>query len=350
MRLCFTLFVFLFTQLFLNLAHAAPNAGVNADQRKAQATAKTADRRKRKPVKVAKNAKPAASETAAAESSDVKSDKKQVPTATVKHGGKNAPVKTDAGISAKKAPVKPPAQNEEDKPLVKHDATRRDKKPAVKPDVKINDKKTPLKAVVKSEDKKPLAASETKALKTAEAKKTAAVTPPKKGYKKGYGRHRIKGQAKAALVVDNTPIKMSDSHKKRYQTAKTTAMNKILSQMGKPYRWGGMSPNTGFDCSGLIYYAYKDVVRIHMPRTANEMYHLRDAAPVKKDELERGDLVFFHITNRGAADHVGVYLGNGQFIQSPRTGRDIQVSYLKEDYWQDHYVGARRVVTPKTIR
>ena len=99
-------------------------------------------------------------------------------------------------------------------------------------------------------------------------------------------------------------------------------MAKLMGQMGKPYRWGGSSPRTGFDCSGLIYYAYKDVVKIKMPRTANEMYHLRDAAPIKKSELESGDLVFFRINNRGVADHVGVYLGNGKFIQSPRTGED----------------------------
>lgn len=127
-------------------------------------------------------------------------------------------------------------------------------------------------------------------------------------------------------------------------------MNKLMSQIGKPYHWGGSSPFTGFDCSGLVYYAYKDVVKIQIPRTANEMYHLRDAAPIKKSELESGDLVFFRINNRGAADHVGVYLGEGKFIQSPRTGSDIRISKLSEDYWQEHYVGARRVVTPQTIR
>ncbi|EEP96512.1 NlpC/P60 family protein [Yersinia aldovae ATCC 35236] len=148
----------------------------------------------------------------------------------------------------------------------------------------------------------------------------------------------------------NSKIKLSPAHKKRYQHAKQTAMSKLMKQVGKPYRWGGSSPNTGFDCSGLIYYAYKDVIRIKMPRTANEMYHLRDAAPVKRAELESGDLVFFNIANRGVADHVGVYLGNGKFIQSPRTGEEIRISMLDNDYWQDHYVGARRVVTPKTIR
>lgn len=66
-----------------------------------------------------------------------------------------------------------------------------------------------------------------------------------------------------------------------------------MDQIGKPYRWGGTSPRTGFDCSGTVYYAYKDLVKIHIPRTANEMYHLRDARPVDRGELQSGDLVFF---------------------------------------------------------
>ncbi len=75
------------------------------------------------------------------------------------------------------------------------------------------------------------------------------------------------------------------------------------------------------------------------------MYHLRDARPVNRSELESGDLVFFRTQGRGTADHVGVYVGNGKFIQSPRTGQDIQITSLSEDYWVRHYVGARRVVT-----
>lgn len=173
----------------------------------------------------------------------------------------------------------------------------------------------------------------------------------KKTKKAVYGRQRNKISSKASTeLFVNDKIKLSPIHKKRYQQAKQTAMNKLMKQVGKPYRWGGSSPNTGFDCSGLIYYAYKDVIRIKMPRTANEMYHLRDAAPVKLRELESGDLVFFNIANRGVADHVGVYLGNGKFIQSPRTGEEIRISMLDNDYWQNHYVGARRVMTPKNMR
>lgn len=126
-------------------------------------------------------------------------------------------------------------------------------------------------------------------------------------------------------------------------------MNKLMQQIGKPYRWGGSSPRTGFDCSGTVYYAYKDLVKIRIPRTANEMYHLRDAAPIERSELKTATGLF-RTQGRGTADHVGVYVGNGKFIQSPRTGQEIQITSLSEDYWQRHYVGARRVMTPKTLR
>ncbi|AGB78007.1 cell wall-associated hydrolase, invasion-associated protein [Enterobacteriaceae bacterium strain FGI 57] len=161
-----------------------------------------------------------------------------------------------------------------------------------------------------------------------------------------------KGHKKSCTTsaVESKPLTIAEAHKARVQKAQKTAMNKLMDQIGKPYRWGGTSPRTGFDCSGLVYYAYKDLVKFRIPRTANEMYHLRDARAIDRGELESGDLVFFRTRGRGTADHVGVYIGGGKFIQSPRTGRDIQITSLSEDYWDRHYVGARRVMTPKTIR
>jgi len=161
---------------------------------------------------------------------------------------------------------------------------------------------------------------------------------------------RKTGKKKCVTAKASKPTSIAEAHKMRVQKAQQTAMNKLMGQIGKPYRWGGSSPRTGFDCSGLIYYAYKDLVKFRIPRTANEMYHLRDASPVNVAELESGDLVFFRTRGRGTADHVGVYVGNGKFIQSPRSGRDIEITSLSEDYWQRHYVGARRVMTSKTIR
>lgn len=173
----------------------------------------------------------------------------------------------------------------------------------------------------------------------------------KKTTRKHYGRQRAdRSLATVGRKEAAGPLKLSNAHRIRYQKARETAVTKLMGQLGKPYLWGGSSPKTGFDCSGLVWYAYKDLVKFKIPRTANEMYHLRDAAPIKRDRLEKGDLVFFRINGRGTADHVGVYLGGDKFIQSPRTGKDIQVSALSNDYWQEHYVGARRVMTPKTVR
>lgn len=186
----------------------------------------------------------------------------------------------------------------------------------------------------------------------------STLTLAKKTPKRGHAARMDEEKSTAARVTRNRKedvdeprgLTLSAAHKLRSQRAKVTALNKLMSQIGKPYHWGGSSPYTGFDCSGLVYYAYKDIVKIPIPRTANEMFHLRDAAPIKKNELESGDLVFFRINHRGTADHVGVYVGNGRFIQSPRAGSDIKISKLNEDYWQEHYIGARRVVMPQTVR
>lgn len=243
------------------------------------------------------------------------------------------------------APVKA-SQHKVDKKIARDD-DRRKRRP-----VKTASKKARPTSVEKNKLKKkskPAVVNAASTKKSRAATKTASVKKSSlKKSKQRYGRQR--GDKNSTALAKRGPLEMSKAHRERYQKARETAMNKLMSQLGKPYLWGGTSPHTGFDCSGLVWYAYKDVVKFKIPRTANEMYHLRDAAPINREALEKGDLVFFRINNRGAADHVGVYLGNGRFIQSPRTGKDIQISQLRDDYWQRHYVGARRVMTPRTIR
>jgi len=287
MRLLITLVTLAFAQLFFNVAHASPHAPVNANQHKVDRnTARDDERRKRRPVK-----------TVAA--------KKVKEPQTKKAGASAATKKTGVALSQKQR-------------------------------LKKSQEKTAAAKLVKT-------------------------TRIGKMEKKRYGRDRLALKSKSRLkgaptLVERedslleSPLKLSKTHRARYQKARETAMSKLMGQLGKPYQWGGASPSTGFDCSGLVWYAYKDLVNFKIPRTANEMYHLRDAAPIKRDKLEKGDLVFFRINGRGTADHVGVYLGGGKFIQSPRTGKDIQVSALSEDYWQEHYIGARRMMTPKTVR
>lgn len=212
-----------------------------------------------------------------------------------------------------------------------------------------------------TERKKKTSDKTVKKKTTAQTKQTTS-SKTKSKTKTSRTHTRKSAQTAARLVSEKCTVrkghkstctkttKLAEVHKVRMQKAQKTAMNKLMGQIGKPYHWGGSSPRTGFDCSGLVYYAYKDLVKFRIPRTANEMYHLRDAAPVNRGELQNGDLVFFRTQGRGTADHVGVYVGNGKFIQSPRSGQDIQITSLSEDYWVRHYVGARRVMTPKTVR
>lgn len=123
-----------------------------------------------------------------------------------------------------------------------------------------------------------------------------------------------------------------------------TVIHRLESQLGKPYLWGGNSPTDGFDCSGLVFYAFNHVLERKLPRTANGMYRDNGLKSVRQSSLKKGDLVFFNINQRPGADHVGVYLGDGRFIEAPRTGLKIRISQLSDDFWQSHYLGARRVL------
>ncbi|MCC2626164.1 MAG: peptidoglycan endopeptidase [Burkholderiales bacterium] len=120
--------------------------------------------------------------------------------------------------------------------------------------------------------------------------------------------------------------------------------NMLLQSMnliGIPYKWGGNTPSSGLDCSGFIRYVFKKSLGITLPRTANEMAMLGKKIPF--DQLQPGDLVFFKTHSGRPITHVGMYLGNNQFIQAPRTGKDIQISALDE-YYRSKFVVAKRMV------
>lgn len=129
-----------------------------------------------------------------------------------------------------------------------------------------------------------------------------------------------------------------------------TIIQRLQQQLGKPYVWGGETPEEGFDCSGLVYYAYNSMLATKLPRTADAMYHFPQARNIADRDLQRGDLLFFRIHSSHKADHMGVYLGDGRFIESPRTGERIRISYLNEEYWQRHFLGGRRIIMNNTVR
>lgn len=108
---------------------------------------------------------------------------------------------------------------------------------------------------------------------------------------------------------------------------------------GAPYRYGGASPATGFDCSGFVSYVYGQF-DYPLPRTTQEQ--ARMLASIDRRDLMPGDLVFFNTDGR-AFSHVGIYIGNNEFIHAPssRTGR-VSIASLSNPYWRRHFNGARR--------
>ncbi len=119
-----------------------------------------------------------------------------------------------------------------------------------------------------------------------------------------------------------------------------TLLKRGLALLGTPYRWGGTSPESGFDCSGLVGYVFRTALGIELPRISRDM--ARDGEQVERTSLVPGDLVFFG--RRGKrVDHVGIYIGEGRFLHAPRTGRDVTVSELDTGYWSRKFVQARRV-------
>ena len=113
-----------------------------------------------------------------------------------------------------------------------------------------------------------------------------------------------------------------------------------MAFLGVPYRRGGNSADSGFDCSGFVKAIYEQSIGLVLPRSAAQQAAATQT--IDKSELRPGDLVFFN-TMRRAFSHVGIYVGNGKFIHSPKPGAEVRVEDMGLAYWTRRYDGARRV-------
>ncbi|KAA1005588.1 peptidoglycan endopeptidase [Paraburkholderia panacisoli] len=116
-----------------------------------------------------------------------------------------------------------------------------------------------------------------------------------------------------------------------------------MSLVGIPYRWGGNTPDSGFDCSGLVRYVVLRAASVNLPRTTADMSGRGET--IEPDEIAPGDLIFFNTTGR-AHSHVGIYVGKLRFVNAPSTGGTVRLDYLTNPYWAKRFDGIRRVAGP----
>lgn len=137
-------------------------------------------------------------------------------------------------------------------------------------------------------------------------------------------------------------VKLEGARQNMSQRASTLVVDAI-GFLGVPYKRGGTSAETGFDCSGFVRAMYQQSAGFLLPRRADQQAAATQV--VDKHEMQPGDLVFFN-TMRRTFSHVGIYIGEGQFIHSPKPGAQVRVEKLSVGYWTKRFDGARRVAVP----
>ena len=118
------------------------------------------------------------------------------------------------------------------------------------------------------------------------------------------------------------------------------ALLQALLSLGLDYRYGGKTPETGFDCSGLVAHVFREAYGIQLPHNARAQSEY--GKRVGLSELRAGDLVFYNTLNRPFS-HVGIYLGDGRFLHAPKTGAQVRVESISAGYWSKRFDGARRL-------
>ena len=145
----------------------------------------------------------------------------------------------------------------------------------------------------------------------------------------------------AALAGPHAPVRAEGAD----SPLATELVLRALSLLGVNYRFGGSSPDTGLDCSGLVRHVFREAVGVALPRRADEISKAGEV--IDRSQLRPGDLVFFN-TLRRAFSHVGIYIGDGRFVHAPSRGGGVRIEHMDEQYWSKRFNGARRMLEDGT--
>ncbi|HEU4665971.1 MAG TPA: C40 family peptidase [Dokdonella sp.] len=123
--------------------------------------------------------------------------------------------------------------------------------------------------------------------------------------------------------------------------AANAVLFRAIALVGTPYRWGGNTPDAGFDCSGLVGYVFRDAAGVSLPRSSSAMSEL-GRRKLAIDLLQPGDLVFFE--NGRDVGHVGIYVGERRFVHAPNSGGTVRLDSLDGAWWKEHFVYGKRIL------
>ena len=150
--------------------------------------------------------------------------------------------------------------------------------------------------------------------------------------------------AKSDEPTEQQLRELADDESYKLPALADSVLERGFTLVGTPYRYGGSSTRTGFDCSGFVGFVFRKEAGLELPRSTREMIKV-DAPKVARSELEPGDLVFFNNRGRGRVSHAGIYIGDDQFIHSSssRSG-GVRVDSLNDKYWRASFMQAKRVL------
>lgn len=143
------------------------------------------------------------------------------------------------------------------------------------------------------------------------------------------------------IVADKSIMARLDQVRQQVTEQAASLVDTSMGFLGVPYRRGGNTAETGFDCSGFVKAMYAQTIGKILPRQAEQQAAATES--IARDELKPGDLVFFN-TMRRAFSHVGIYVGDGKFIHAPKPGAQVRVESMSISYWARRFDGARRVL------
>lgn len=133
-----------------------------------------------------------------------------------------------------------------------------------------------------------------------------------------------------------------------FNPAADEVLLRAIGLVGTPYVWGGNTPSSGFDCSGLIGFVYQEVAGIRLPRTTQQMLHM-PGQQVSRNQLQSGDIIFFATAGRGRVSHAGIYVGEGRFVHAPSSGGTVRLDSVNAAYWNKAYLQAKRVLSSESM-